>query len=53
MNAARAAALALIACAGVAIPATTAHADDPLLCGLLAPCDGEVIHRRIPVGERS
>ena len=41
MNAARAAALALIACAGVAIPATTAHADDPLLCGLLAPCDGE------------
>ena len=41
MNAARAAALALIACAGVATPATTAHADDPLLCGLLAPCDGE------------
>src|SRR5687767_4726521 len=41
MNAARAAALAFIACAGVAIPATTAHADDPLLCGLLAPCDGE------------
>ena len=41
MNSARTAVLALITCAGVAIPATHVHADDPLLCGLLAPCDGE------------
>jgi len=41
MNSARTAVLALITCAGVAIPATRVHADDPLLCGLLAPCDGE------------
>jgi hypothetical protein len=41
MNAARAAVVAVIACAGVAIPTTSAHADDPLLCGLLTPCDAE------------
>src|SRR5688572_141133 len=42
MNAARATAVTLIAYAGVATPATSAHADDPLLCGLRAPCDAEV-----------
>ena len=41
MKAARAAIVAVIACAGVAIPATSAHADDPVLCGLLTPCDAE------------
>ena len=41
MNSARTAVLALITCAGVAIPATRVHAEDPLLCGLLAPCDEE------------
>jgi hypothetical protein len=41
MNAARAAAVTLIAFAGVATPATSAHADDQLVCGLLTPCGGE------------
>ena len=41
MSAARAAVLALITCAGVGIPAASAHAEDPILCGLVTPCDGE------------
>jgi hypothetical protein len=40
MNTARAALVAMITCAGVAVPATHANAEEPLLCGLLAPCDG-------------
>ena len=42
MNAAKAAAVALIAFSGVAIPtsgAVHANGDEPLLCGLLSPCE--------------
>jgi len=38
MNAARRAVVAVLAFAGVAVPATSAHADEPLLCGLLTQC---------------
>lgn len=39
MNTARAALVAIITCAGVAVPVRHANAEEPLLCGLLAPCD--------------
>jgi hypothetical protein len=39
MVAARAVVVAVFVRAGAAIPATSAHAEDPLLCGLVTPCD--------------